>query len=151
MESWLVENWFDALSAVGIIGGLFFTAVSLRSDAHARKIANLLTLTTNHREIWKEFFRRPDLVRVLDSSADVARSPATPEEKEFVNFVILHLATVFYATKDDAVTRVQGLRRDVGSFFSLPLPGKIWEAIKPFQNDDFIGFVEECRKDRSPL
>lgn len=93
-SQWIAENWFDILSAVGIIGGLFFTAVALRSDTKTRKIAHLLTITTNHREIWKEFLRNPHLARVLDPSADVAKQPITLEEKEFVNFVILHLSSV---------------------------------------------------------
>ena len=151
MESWLIENWFDALSAVGIIGGLVFTALALRLDANARKVANLLTITTNHREIWKEFFRRPELARVLEATADLARKPIAPEEKEFVNFVILHLSTVYYATKDDVVTRLQGLRHDVGSFFSLPIPSKIWEKSKMFQNKDFINFVDDCRGGGNPF
>ena len=82
---------------------------------------------------------------------DPAKEPIAPEEKEFVNFVILHLSTVFYATKDDVVTRLQGLRRDVGSFFSLPIPSKIWEKSKMFQNDDFIAFVDECRRGGHPF
>src|SRR5258708_31217460 len=94
---WVVEKGFDIISAIGIIGGVIFTAVSLRSETKTRKIANLLTITTNHREIWKEFFPRPELARVLDAFADVKKQPITPEEKEFVNFVILHLSSVYYA------------------------------------------------------
>ena len=42
---WLAENSFNLLSAVGIIGGLCFTAHSLRSETKTRRIANLLALT----------------------------------------------------------------------------------------------------------
>jgi len=148
---WIAENWFDILSAVGIIGGLFFTAVALRSDTKTRKIAHLLTITTNHREIWKEFFRHPELARVLDASADVASQPITPEEKEFVNFVILHLSSVYYAMRDELVITLEGVRRDAGSFLSLPIPQAIWEKTKVFQNDDFVAFVEECRREGPSL
>ena len=65
MEAWFSENWFNLFSAVGIIGGLLFTAVSLRSETKTRRISNLLTLTQNHRELWAEMFRRPGLERVL--------------------------------------------------------------------------------------
>lgn len=145
MAGWIAENWVTILNAVGIIGGLFFTAISFRSEAKTRRIANLLTVTTNHREIWKEFFLRPELSRVLDDSANLGKQPVTPEEREFVNFVILHLSSVFYATKDDVVTRLEGLRQDTASFFSLPIPESVWEGSKAFQNRDFVAFVEECR------
>jgi hypothetical protein len=57
MTQWLGENWFDLFSSAGIIGGLWFTAVSLHSETKTRRVANLLTLTANYREVWKEFFR----------------------------------------------------------------------------------------------
>jgi len=68
MWQWLWENWFNLLSSVGIVGSLCFTAVSLRSETKTRRVANLLTITANYREVWKEFFRSPDLARVIESS-----------------------------------------------------------------------------------
>src|SRR5580700_7475111 len=100
---WIADNWVNLLNGVGVIGGLFFTAISLRSGTKTQRIANLLTITTNHREIWKEFSRRPELARILDASADVTQKPITPDEAEFVNFVILHLSSVYYAMKDGIV------------------------------------------------
>jgi hypothetical protein len=38
------------------------------------------------------------------------------------------------------------LRQDVRSFFSLPLPKAVWEKTKIFQNQDFVKFVEMCRR-----
>jgi hypothetical protein len=75
-------------------GGLFFTATALRKGAKTQRIANLLTVTSNHREIWKEFSTRPELARVLDSAADVKKRPITPDETEFVNSIILHLSSI---------------------------------------------------------
>lgn len=143
-----VENWFEILSAAGIIGGLLFTAVSLRSDRKARKAENLITLTTNHREIWREFYRRPELERVLNPGSDLAKQPVTAAEEEFVKFVILHLASVYYAMRDELVMKLDGVRHDAGVFFSLPLPKAVWEKTKAFQNEDFVAFVETCRRDR---
>src|SRR4051794_23445100 len=105
---WATDNWFNILSSVGIIGGLVFTASTIRSESKTRKIANLLTLTASHREIWKEFFRRPELNRVLDRSVDLTSAPLTPEEKEFVNFVILHLSSTYYAMKDEILIKLDG-------------------------------------------
>ena len=142
---WIADNWVTILNAVGVVGGLFFTAVALRSETKTRRIANLLTITTNHREIWKEFFRRPELARVLDPSANVKKRLVASDEEEFVNFVILHLSSVYYAMKDGMVVEFNGLRRDVESFISLPIPRAVWEKTKVFQNEDFVNFVESCR------
>ncbi len=87
---WLAGNWVTALNAVGVVGGLFFTTASFRSKAKTRRIANLLTITKNHRDIWADFYRSPDLVRVLDTTADVAKLPVSREEEIFVNLVIPH-------------------------------------------------------------
>ncbi len=143
---WLAKNWFDILSAIGIVGGLFFTATALYSDAKTRKIANLLTITTNHREIWKEFYSRPELARVLNPAADVVIKSVTPAEEEFVKFVILHLSSSYYAMKDELLMKMEGMRKDVGSFFSLPVPQATWDRIKKFQNEDFVMFVDDCRR-----
>ncbi len=143
---WLSQYWFDLFSSVGIIGGLWFTAVSLRSETKTRRIANLLTITANHREVWKEIFLRPDLSRVLDDSADVAKQPVTPAERFFVNMIISHTSSVYEALKDELVTKQEGLRRDVKAFFSLPIPKSVWIKTKLLQNQDFAAFIESSLK-----
>ncbi len=151
MGAWLAANWFTILSAVGIVGSLVFTAHSLRVETRTKRIANLLTITTNHREIWKEFVHRPELSRVLNASADLRKRAVTPPEEEFVNFVILHMSSVYYAMRDEMVIKLTGLRRDVKHFLSLPIPKAVWEKTKFFQNDDFVAFVEECRRGGQPF
>ncbi len=143
---WILENWFTVLSAVGVIGGLFFTAFSLRSETKTRKISNLIAMTANHREVWKELFHRPELARVVDSSADVTKQMITSDEEAFVNMVVIHTSSVYEALKDELLIKQEGLRRDVGLFFSLPIPRAIWERIKVVQNEDFVAFVETCRR-----
>ncbi len=103
---------------MGVVGGLVFTAASFRSEAKTRRVANLLTITKNHRDIWANFYRTQELARVLDASADVAKRFVTREEEIFVNLVILHLSSVFYAMKDELVIKLEGLRRDVWWFAS---------------------------------
>ena len=141
---WISQNWFDLFSSAGIIGGLWFTAVSLHSETKTRRIANLLTLTANYREVWKEFFRSPELARVIDPSADVAKQPVTPAEEFFVNMVISHTSSVYEALKDELLTKQEGLRRDVRSFFSLPVPKAVWIKTKLLQNQDFAAFIESA-------
>jgi hypothetical protein len=145
IREWLANNSFNLLSAVGIIGSLCFTAKSLRSETKTRRVANLLTITSNHREIWKEFLNNPRLARVRDARANTTKQPVTDAERIFVTFVILHMSSVFYAMSDQLVVKVEGLRRDIMQFFSLPIPREVWEKIKVLQNGDFVAFVESCR------
>lgn len=146
MGQWFVENWFTILNSVGIVGGLVFTAISLRSETKTRKIANLLTMTANHREVWKDFSHRSELARVVDPSIDIRKLSITAQEQEFVNMVILHVSSVYEALNDGLMIKQEGLQRDVKSFFSLPIPQAVWEKMKIFQNEDFVAFVEKCRR-----
>jgi hypothetical protein len=145
MGKWFLENWLTILNAVGIIGGLFFTAHSLRHETKTRRIGNLLTLIQNHRELWAELFRYQALQRVLDANADLTKHPITPDETIFVNMTIQHLSGAYQAMKNGLVIKRDGLRRDISGFFSLPIPKAVWEKTKVLQNDDFAEFVEQCR------
>ena len=104
-----------------------------------------LRITANHREVWQEFLRHPGLASVFDSSVDLSKHPITRQEQTFVELVILHTGSVYYAMKDELVVKLEGLRRDVSQFLSLPIPSAIWDKIKLVQNDDFVAFVESCR------
>lgn len=91
--AWLSQNWFDFFSVVGIVAGLWFTAFTLREQTKTQQVANLLTITANHREIWKEFFHNPELARILDPAADVAKRPVTHSEEMFINLVLLQVSS----------------------------------------------------------
>jgi hypothetical protein len=138
---WLTHNWIDLLTAIG----LFLTAYSLHSETKTRRVANLLILTQNHRELWSDFSDRPDLTRVLDASADITREPITRDEKIFVNTVILHIHASYQAMRNGLVIKPEGVRRDVSSLLNLPIFEIVWEETKVLQNDDFVVFVESCR------
>jgi|ERR1044071_6246151 hypothetical protein len=142
----VAANWFDLLQSAGIIAGLIFTAHSLRSETKARRVANLMSLVESHRRVWSEFYREPELERVLDENADAHPDRTSRTEEIFVNFVILHLSAAFYAQRTELVFRLEGLRRDISWFFSLPIPRAVWEKTKTLQNDEFVEFVEACQK-----
>lgn len=145
IPQWLAQNWFDALSAAGIVGSLLFTGINIRSEARTRRIANLIALTESHRDIWQQMLRHPRIGRVLDASADLAKTHPTREEEIFVNLVIQHLSVVFHAMRDDLTIRPEGLRRDVAWFFSLPIPMAVWDKVRILQNDRFVAYVAHCR------
>lgn len=144
IEEWLFQNWFNLFGSAGV-AGLWFAAISLRDETKARRNANLLTITSNHREIWKEYLNNPKLARVRDASADIVKQPVTDAERVFVTFVILHISSVYYAMSDHLVVKMEGLRRDVAQFLSLPIPQAVWEKMKVVQNDALVRFIEECR------
>jgi hypothetical protein len=47
--------------------------------------------------------------------------------------------------KDELVIKLEGLRRDVAQFLSLPIPKAVWEKMKALQNDSVVRFIEESR------
>jgi len=146
MAQWLAQNWFNLLSTVGIIGSLWIAIVTLRSGAKTQRISNLLAITANYCEIRQEFLRSPELARVVDPAADVGKKPVTPAEESFINMVISHTSSVYEALKDDLMTSQAGLRQDVCSFFSLPIPKAVWSKTKLLQNQDFAAFIDSSLK-----
>jgi hypothetical protein len=142
MEQWLAENWFDVLSTVGIVGSLWIAIVTLRSDAKAKRISNLIALTRNYIEIRKEHAHNPKLARVDDPAADVSNQPVTPEEESFVSMVINHASSAYETLKDDLLVKQEGQRLDIKSFFSLPVPNAVWTKVKTLQNPDFAAFID---------
>jgi hypothetical protein len=143
---WINDNWFILLQSFGIIAGLLFTAAALRLDEKTRRIGNLMAITKSHREIWSQLYERPELARVIDADADLDKGVITREEELFIWFLILHLNSVYQALKNGVLLNLEGMNRDVGWFFSLPLPRAIWERAKLLQDADFVRFVESCRR-----
>jgi hypothetical protein len=153
MVQWAVENWFNVLSAVIGFGGLWFAGFAIhrdaqarREEAKARKYANQIAVTTNHREIWKEFFRTPELRRVIEPSTDILEKPVTVEEEFFVLMVIANTSLMYEALKDELVTKQDGFRRDIRLFFSLPIPKAVWTKTKLLQNHDFAAYIDSSLK-----
>jgi hypothetical protein len=142
MESWISDNWFNLISAVGIIASLLFTGSSLRSETKARRIGNLLNLTESHRELWTTMFDHPELSRVLDAAADLSKQPITPVESIYVGLAIQHLGSAYQAMKGGIVIRQDGLCDDIKSFFTRPIPKAVWKKSKKLQNKDFVRFVQ---------
>jgi hypothetical protein len=150
---WISENWINIVTTVSGIGGLWAAVFALRKDAKARKeeakarrVGNLLTITANHRELWKLPFLYPTLARVIDPAADVAKQPLTPAEEFFMSMAVSHTSSTYEALKDELLTHQEGLRRDVKSFFSLPVPKAVWNKTKLLQNQDFAAFIDSSLK-----
>jgi len=139
---WVEQNWLSLFESAGIIGGLLFTAVTLRADAQARQVGNLIAITQHHQEIWTHLYTRPQLARVLDRAVNLKSAPVTDEEALFVSFLILHLNSAYHAMQTGMYVKPEGLQRDIQLFFSLPIPRSVWENAKSLQDADFVKFVE---------
>ncbi len=139
---WLAEHWFSLLQSAGIIGSLIFTGASLRIDARARRTSNLIAISRQHRDIWTEILRRPDLLRILSPRGRVETAKISESEEAFVTLLIHHLASAYDGIRFGLITELDGLQRDVAQFFALPIPRKVWERIRPYQNMEFVRFMD---------
>jgi hypothetical protein len=145
LTSWLALHWFDLLQTVGIVGGLFFTGWSLHLDTQTQLAANLLTLTVQHRDIWKMLFDEPKLARILEAKLDLSKNPVTDDEARFVGFLILHLNASYQAIKAGVLMKAEGLTADIQEFFALPIPKAVWEKMRKFYDADFVTFVDTAK------
>jgi hypothetical protein len=144
--TWGAQLWIDLLQTVGIVGGLLFTAYATWKDERARRIGNSIAITEQYRQIWKELYERAELSRVLAKDADVEKQPVSVQEELFVKTLVLHLGTVYRAMKHSEFVKLEGLRRDVREFFTLPIPREVWQRVKSFQDKDFVEFVGKCQQ-----
>ena len=144
---WLKDNWFPLLQGIGIIAGLFFTAASIRRDTKARKIGDLLALTQQHRELWSEVHRRPDLARIFDADLDLIGFPITAVEEKFLLLVLVHFTTGWQLARQGSMLSLDVLATDVRWFFNLPLPRAVWEQTKAIRDPKFVKFVEKSLHD----
>ena len=149
IANWLLHNGHNLLETAGILGGLIFTSLSFRNDTKSRKVATLISLTAQHRDIWEELYSKPELRRVLDAKIEADSTP-TVEERKFVNSIILQAHCVFRASELGELITRGGLAKDIGQFFSLPLPANVWGAAKRFHDADFVDFIESSRDDHRP-
>ena len=128
------------------MGGLLFTAVAIRKDTKSRRIGNLLNLSEQHRELWREAKRDESLRRIFDSKADASVDPLTFEEEQFLNLAVVHFATGWALAKEGSLVSMEALRRDVKGFFNLPLPYQFWRQSRNSREPGFAGFVDSVLK-----
>lgn len=138
--TWLGENW----GSLAQTGALLLVASVFFLDLRVRRVANLIRLTEQHRELWEKVHGRPRLARILDPAVNLDRKPVTAEEELFVISLILHLSTTYYASKTALFWKSPGLEKDVRQFFSRPIPRAVWEHFKDLQDEAFARFVDAC-------
>jgi hypothetical protein len=149
MVHWLATNWFNLAQTAGIVASLGATALALQKQAHQTQAQNLLTITEHHREIWRQPIEQQELWGVLRDEPLSSEEEVPTAQHRFVQQLILHLAASYEALRLGALTELEGLRADVHDFFTKPIPRRVWEESKRYQNQRFIAFVESCIHDEN--
>lgn len=147
--AWIAENWLSVIETIAIVGGLVFTARSLRADIRARRYQSLIAITERHFETWQQVYTKPELQRVLCVNLDLASDPITTEEKRFVEFLIFNLNLSFQGIEHGLFQSPEGLGADIQQFFSKPIPREVWRSSKPRLDRGFVAFVESNLKGSS--
>ena len=148
VSHWIGAHWLDLVQTVGIVAGLYFTARAFHLDITTRRVDHLIEITNQHREIWTELYSRPELSRIRETTANLQQEPITAEEELFISLLILHLNVSFHAITESVFAKPDGLRADIRRFFSRPLAKLVWDKMKPFQDQKFVAFVEDCQKNK---
>jgi hypothetical protein len=144
LTDWMSHNWFALVQTGAVAAGLLLTGTAILLEARARRVGNLIQLTQQHRDLWERMYAQPELSRILNPSPDLDKMGVTAEEEIFVIFIILHLASTYYAMRSGFFQKPHGLRKDIERFFSLPIPRAVWEKVKELQDAPFVKFVEKC-------
>ena len=147
--SWLSAHWLSLVQSLGIIASLWFTRSALRQDARARDIGHLISLAQQHRELWSELHRRPELQRVFSKKVDLIAHPVSPAEEEFLNLALVHFQNGWSLTGNISGWTKEGLVKDLQSFFGYPLPRSVWEQTKAHRDPVFVEFVEMALAENS--
>ena len=142
VAGWAAQNWFSLVQSVGIVAGLWFTGAAYRRDAKTRRTSDLLALAHEHRELWSEAHRRPDLSRIFQPQVDLVASPMTTAEEEFLNLVFVHFETGWQLAKEGVSHPLAVLSSDVRGFFRLPIVRAVWEETRWSRNPEFVKFVD---------
>jgi hypothetical protein len=142
--SWLDQNWFGVVQTLGIVGSIWLAIATLRRDARARRVADHLTLAGQHRELWSDVHRRPELARILHTEVDLVAHSVSVAEEEFLNLVIVHFNTGWLLAKENAILTLDVLATDARSFFALPIPRTVWDSTKHARDPEFVHFIQNA-------
>src|ERR1700682_867963 len=122
VSQWLTQHWFELTETLSVLGGLTLTTHAFHKDKKSRKISNLIAINQQYGSLWREFYEKPELKRVLQNSVDLNIQPLTDQECFFVKRLILHLDSVRRATQMGVFVKIEGLQQDIRDLFERPVP-----------------------------
>jgi len=138
-------NWFNVVQSAGIVASLLFAAITLRQESKSRKLTALLALEEQHRELWSELHRRPELARILEPAPDLVGQPVTSAEAEYLNTVFVHFCTGWRLAAEHRILSEDDLGRDIAEFLKNPIPAQVWTRTTGIRERRFVAFVEKAR------
>jgi hypothetical protein len=141
----IATHSFDLFTSVAIVGSLLFAGLELRHVQKTQRVTNLLEITKQHRQIWSEPIKRPELLRILQADVDLEIRPLITSEALFATFLINHLNVSFQARKEKMYASEDAVHKDIKWIFSLPIPKAVWEKLREFQDPEFLKYVEANR------
>lgn len=141
IDNFLLENWFDLLQSVFIVGGFLLSYFSIRSDIRSRKIEQLLQLNQSHRDIWGKTYTQPELLRIREANVDLQKNPVTAAERRLVIEVIMHIYSVYEAIQNKQLDK-NGAEKDIVDYLKLPIPTVVWQEIKGYHNKQFVKHID---------
>lgn len=141
---WL--HYLESFEGLIVTLGLLLTAYTIRKDERARRISNTLIIYERFDQLWGKIFSNTDLERILKEDVDLQKQPVSAQESVWVKMMLLHLDVVRRASREGMFIKLEKLKFDVRQFMSRPIAKAVWERLKPFQDNEFIVFVEDCMK-----
>lgn len=130
-----------------VVIGASLTIIQITRNVTANRIANLLAVTKNHREIWSMLMDRDELHEIMMTSSKIRKAnELSTEQRLFLNFLLLHMAAAFASTRSGLLTRNKSVSTDVGELMSLPAPFAFWSEQKRFHHKPFARFVDRSIK-----
>jgi hypothetical protein len=136
---------FQLIQLSLIVGGLLFTVIQLRRTAKAARVANLLALTKNHRELWSILLNDPQLRQILFSTREVGSThDLSSEERLLVNFFLLHMATSFELQRARMITRNRATAADMADIICLPAFRVVWQEHSRYHPRRFQRYIERA-------
>ena len=142
--AWLDQNWFNLAQTLGIVATGLLATLTLRRETRARRLGDYLTVVSQHRELWNDAHRRPELARIFQAEVDLVAAPMSVAEEEYLNLIIDHFHTGWLLATSGVVLKAKVLAVDAQAFFALPLPRRVWEKTRPGRDPAFVRFIEKA-------
>ena len=149
-----LHNWYDVLKdlVIPMVSSLLsFTAliIAIRSFRDNTRIARAnfeLQMTLSHRDTWRNISAL-GLERIKQTDADP--QTITEAESTNINFVLHNVKNRFDVMQKGLITDELDkliLMKDIGEFFSLPLPNEVWNKLKAYHHHEFVEFMANARR-----
>lgn len=145
VQAFVQLNWFNLVQSAGIMASLLFAATTIRRESKTHRMNALLALDEQHRELWSELHRRPELRRILAHEVDLVGNPVSIAESEFLNTVFVHYCTGWRLAAEHGVLFEDDVRRDIVDFLMRPIPVQVWRDTAATREKRFVAFVEDAR------